>query len=56
MAMNFAVEMAFQLLAPRATENMTSGGVAPREVIEVAVNPTGLLSASTVVMTETPEA
>lgn len=35
---------------------LARGGVAPREVIDVAVNPTGFPSASSIVITATPEA
>jgi hypothetical protein len=44
------------VLEPLATLNVASGGLAPREVIEVAVNPAGFPSAPHRVITDTPEA
>lgn len=41
---------------PRATLNETSGGVAPSEVTDVAVKPTGVPSGLEKVKIETPEA
>lgn len=41
---------------PRATLNETSGGVAPREVTEVAVKPTGFPSGLEQVTIATPDA
>lgn len=41
---------------PRETLNVTSGGLDPREVIEVAVKPTGEPSSAVAVITATPEA
>ena len=51
-----ALQRAGQVDDPLATLKLASGGFAPREVIDVAVNPTGFPSASNKVMMETPEA
>jgi len=56
MATNFAADSAGQVDEPRATLKLTSGGVAPSEVTEVAVKPTGLPCSSFNVITATPEA
>lgn len=56
MATCFAWHRIGQLLEPEATLNDASGGFAPSEVIEVAVNPAGLPSGETMVITETPDA
>jgi hypothetical protein len=48
--------MALHELAPLATLKLASGGLAPSEVIDVAVNPTGFPAESFIVMTETPDA
>jgi hypothetical protein len=45
-----------QELEPLATLKVASGGLAPREVIEVAVKPTGAPAASVVVIIDTPDA
>jgi hypothetical protein len=55
-----ATKSAFERLGhdedPRATLNETSGGVAPSEVTDVAVKPTGVPSGLAKVKIETPEA
>ena len=50
------VEIVGQAEEPLETLNVTSGGVEPREVIEVAVNPTGEPSSAVDVIMATPEA
>jgi hypothetical protein len=52
----FAAQSGAQELDPLATLKLASGGFEPREVIEVAVNPTGLPCSSVIVITETPDA
>jgi hypothetical protein len=52
----FALHNTGQELEPEATLNEARGGLAPSEVIEVAVKPAGLPVSSTIVITETPEA
>jgi len=52
----FAAQSGAQVLEPLATLKLASGGLEPRDVIEVAVNPTGLPCTSVMVMTETPDA
>ena len=54
--MYFAVEIAGQEDEPCETLKVTSAGFEPREVMEVAVKPTGLPAWSLVVITATPEA
>jgi hypothetical protein len=49
-------EQAGQVDEPLATLKLASGGLAPNEVTEVAVNPTGFPSVSNIVITATPEA
>jgi hypothetical protein len=44
------------VLDPRATLNEASGGLAPSDVMDVAVKPAGLPSPSRRVITETPDA
>lgn len=56
MATYLAWQRLGQLLDPEATLKDASGGFAPSEVIEVAVNPAGWPSADNIVITETPEA
>lgn len=50
------VEIVGQVDDPRETLKVTSGGLEPREVIEVAVNPTGEPSSAVAVIMATPEA
>ena len=45
-----------QVLEPRDTLKLARGGLAPREVIDVAVKPAGLPLESFIVITDTPEA
>lgn len=52
----FANESAGQEEAPRETLKVTRAGFEPRDVIDVAVKPTGFPLGSFVVITATPEA
>jgi hypothetical protein len=56
MATYFALFRIGQELDPEATLKVARGGLAPSEVIEVAVKPAGLPSSSTMVITDTPDA
>lgn len=44
------------MLDPRAILKEANGGLAPKDVIDVAVKPTGFSSESRSVITETPDA
>jgi hypothetical protein len=44
------------VLEPLATLKLASAGFEPREVIDVAVKPTGLPFSAVIVITETPDA
>ena len=56
MATQVALQSDGQVEEPLATLKLASGGLAPRDVTEVAVKPTGFPSASNIVITATPEA
>lgn len=56
MATQVALQSAGQVEEPLATLKLANGGLAPSEVTDVAVKPTGLASESNIVITATPEA